>query len=110
MDEEQRMRRHIEQQAGSRGVILAVAVAALFATGCHTSLRRPPAVCQCIEDRIGDAVDHVGRSTSISNPTINHRTTRHYRSNPVTRALGRCIATGGPHCYPVKTCDCPEYE
>ena len=27
-----------------------------------------------------------------------------------TRALARCIATGGPHCYPVKTCDCPEYE
>jgi hypothetical protein len=76
-----------------------LALSILPSAGCHTSLRRPPALCQCMEDRCGDMVDCVGRTTSISNATINHRTTVHYRSNPVTRALGRCIATGGPHCF-----------
>jgi hypothetical protein len=102
------MRRHNERRLGSRGLVLVLAVASLAAAGCHTSLRQPPSICQCAEDRLGDAVDHVGRSTSISNPKINHRTTAHYRKNPVTRALGRCIATGGPHCYPVGTRDCPQ--
>jgi len=101
--------RHIGRQfRGAQKLVLAVAVLALAASGCHTSLRRPPAICQCAEDRLGDAVDRVGRTTSISNPKINHRTTVHYRSHRLTRALGRCIATGGPHCYPVKTCECPE--
>ena len=87
------MRRHI--QARITVVILAVTV--LASSGCHTSLRRPPAICQCVEDRWGDHVDCVGRTTSISNAKINHRTTKHYRKNPVTRELGWCIMTGGPH-------------
>lgn len=74
-------------------------LALVMTTGCHTSLRRPPALCQCMEDRWGDVVDNVGRTTSISNREINHRTTQHYRSHRLTRAMGRCIATGGPHCF-----------
>ena len=50
-----------------------------MSAGCHTSLRRPPACCQYLENRCGDAVDCVGRKTSISNPRINHRVTEHYR-------------------------------
>lgn len=78
---------------------LLLALLAIAAPGCHTSLRRPPAICQCAEDRLGDVVDCAGRTTSISNSKINHRTTRHYRGHRLTRALGRCIATGGPHCF-----------
>lgn len=66
-------------------------------SGCHTSLRRPPALCQCMEDKCGDCVDAVGRCTPISNPRKNHCVTRTFRSCGLTRNLGECIATGGPH-------------
>jgi hypothetical protein len=81
------------------GAMLVLGWLTLVPPGCHTSLRRPPALCQCMEDRWGDCVDCKGRTTSISNSTLNHRTTQHYRSHRLTRALGRCIATGGPHCF-----------
>ena len=100
------MRRLIQSQNGAQprperrlAAVLLLAVLSLAAAGCHTSLRRPPALCQCLEDRCGDAVDCQGRMTSISNSRLNHRTTEHYRSHRLTRALGRCIATGGPHCF-----------
>lgn len=80
--------------------LASVALLVLLATlsGCHTSLRRPPALCQCMENTCGDAVDAVGRCTSISNPRINHHVTRTFRGCAATRHLGNCIATGGPHC------------
>lgn len=87
------------RNAGGWLARMGLVVLALTAVGCHTSLRRPPALCQCLEDRCGDAVDCVGRTTSISNPHVNHRVTRHYRSHTLTRELGRCSATGGPHCF-----------
>lgn len=78
------------------GMLLLV-VTVFAGAGCHTALQRPPAICQCAEDRWGDMVDCKQRTTSISNPTLNRRTTQHYRSHRMTRALGRCIMTGGPH-------------
>jgi len=59
--------------------LLLVLLGLVLSAGCHTSMRRPPACCQYLENRCGDAVDHVGRMTSISNPRINHRVTAHYR-------------------------------
>lgn len=87
------MRRLFQARYG----VLLLAMFFMAGSGCHTSLRRPPAVCQCLENCWGDRVDCVGRSTSISNSTINHRTTQHYRKNRVTRAMGWCSMTGGPH-------------
>lgn len=76
---------------------LLMLTAAMSASGCHTSLRRPPAVCQCAENLCGDAVDAVGRCTPISNRERNHHVTRVFRGCAITRHMGECAATGGPH-------------
>lgn len=47
-------------------------------SGCHSSLPRPHPVCQRVENRYGDVVDHVGQYTVVSDPQLNHRVTRHY--------------------------------
>lgn len=93
------MRSFTHGRCGRYAPALILVLLTQVSAGCHTSLRRPPALCQCAEDRWGDLVDCKGRTTSISNPNINHRTTRHYRKHRLTRGLGRCIATGGPHCF-----------
>ena len=44
-----------------------------LSAGCHTALYQPPACCQRLENRWGDCVDRIGRSTSVSNPRLNRR-------------------------------------
>ena len=43
------MRRLIQ----ARITVVLLAATMLAGSGCHTSLRRPPAICQCVEDRWG---------------------------------------------------------
>jgi len=93
------MRRH----AGIGALLL---VLVITSAGCHTALRRPPRLAQWSEDRYGDAVDHCGRSTPISNQAYDHWVTRVCESNRVTRRLGEHVATGGYYSHPERYQGC----
>jgi hypothetical protein len=93
------MRRH----AGLAALLLVLVVTS---AGCHTALHRPPRLAQWTEDRYGDAVDLCGRSTPISNQRCDHRVTRIFESNPVTRHLGEHVSTGGYYSHPERYQGC----
>ena len=57
---------------------IALLLSAAVVSGCHSSLPRPHPLCQRVENRVGDCVDHVGLATSVSNQSLNHRVTRHH--------------------------------